>query len=250
MPDRYQSLTQRERETLRLILHGHDAKSMADELGLSVHTVNEYLRNARRKLGVTSSKEAARRLFKEESDGPHFLGHKTLGDVSKGEPEQSHKQPQGGYIPRKSRVSIIGGLLIMSIIFAALALALIPDHANTAQDASVSAEAQNSAIEAAARQWLEWNDAGDWQTTYDSTAASFREANTAELWAQVSEEVRPPLGATISRTLEAVETPPTPENYRLVKFQTRFANREETATETVTLVNEDGAWKVVGIYID
>ena len=51
---RYTILTDKERQTLRLILRGHDAKSSARALGLSVHTVNERLREARRKLGVTS----------------------------------------------------------------------------------------------------------------------------------------------------------------------------------------------------
>ncbi|GAA0731919.1 MULTISPECIES: helix-turn-helix domain-containing protein [Sphingomonas] len=56
------ALTEREKTTLRLLLAGHDAKSIARELELSVHTVNERLRDARRKLGVASSREAARRL--------------------------------------------------------------------------------------------------------------------------------------------------------------------------------------------
>lgn len=54
------TLTARERETLQLLLRGHDAKSIAQAQGLSVHTVNERLRDARRKLGVGSSREAAR----------------------------------------------------------------------------------------------------------------------------------------------------------------------------------------------
>lgn len=64
------TLTEKEKQTLRLILRGHDAKSSAQELGLSVHTVNERLRDARRKLGVTSSREAARRLLAEEGGEP------------------------------------------------------------------------------------------------------------------------------------------------------------------------------------
>lgn len=38
------ALTGREKQTLRLILRGHDAKSAALELALSVHTINERLR--------------------------------------------------------------------------------------------------------------------------------------------------------------------------------------------------------------
>ena len=43
-------LTDKEKEALRLLLAGHDAKSSARELGISVHTVNDRLRNARRKM--------------------------------------------------------------------------------------------------------------------------------------------------------------------------------------------------------
>ena len=57
-----QTLTEKEKETLRLLVDGHDAKSMARQLGLSVHTINERLRDARRKMAVSSSREAARKL--------------------------------------------------------------------------------------------------------------------------------------------------------------------------------------------
>lgn len=69
------ALTEKEKQTLRLILRGHDAKSAARELALSVHTVKERLRDALRKLGVTSSREAARRLLAEETSEslPKFL---------------------------------------------------------------------------------------------------------------------------------------------------------------------------------
>src|SRR3546814_10526644 len=57
-----QALTEKEKETLRLLVDGHDAKSMARHLGLSVHTINERLRDARRKMSASSSREAARQL--------------------------------------------------------------------------------------------------------------------------------------------------------------------------------------------
>jgi DNA-binding CsgD family transcriptional regulator len=39
-------LTEKERQTLRLMVRGHDAKSIARSLDLSIHTVNERLRDA------------------------------------------------------------------------------------------------------------------------------------------------------------------------------------------------------------
>ena len=60
------ALSEKEKQTLRLIVRGHDAKSIARDLGLSVHTINERLRDARRKMAVSSSREAARLLLEVE----------------------------------------------------------------------------------------------------------------------------------------------------------------------------------------
>lgn len=79
MQERFDIVSEREKETLRLLLNGHDAKSVASTLGLSVHTVNERLREARRKLGVGSSREAARLLAQVENQGTNFLGDKKSG---------------------------------------------------------------------------------------------------------------------------------------------------------------------------
>lgn len=64
MTGRLSSLTEREKEVLRLLSASHDAKSAAAHLGLSVHTINGRLRVARRKLGVSSSR-AASSTFRE-----------------------------------------------------------------------------------------------------------------------------------------------------------------------------------------
>ena len=40
MADGYHALTEKEKQALRLLLDGHDAKSMANKLGLSIHTIN------------------------------------------------------------------------------------------------------------------------------------------------------------------------------------------------------------------
>ena len=81
MSARFQTLTEKEKQTLRLIVRGHDAKSIARHLDLSVHTVNERLRDARRKLEVSSSREAARLLLDTEDDGPQNLVDKQIGEA-------------------------------------------------------------------------------------------------------------------------------------------------------------------------
>jgi DNA-binding CsgD family transcriptional regulator len=50
-------LTRRERETLRLLLSGDSEKGIAATLGLSPHTVHQYVRNIYRKAGVASRAE-------------------------------------------------------------------------------------------------------------------------------------------------------------------------------------------------
>lgn len=79
MQEGIQSLSSREAEVLRLLLAGHDAKSVARALGLSVHTINERLRDARRKLGVSSSREAARILAEVEQTNPEYFVDKKIG---------------------------------------------------------------------------------------------------------------------------------------------------------------------------
>lgn len=61
-------LSERQRECLRLVHANLEAKEIAIALGLSPHTVNEHLRDARRLLGVARSMEAARMLAAHEGD--------------------------------------------------------------------------------------------------------------------------------------------------------------------------------------
>lgn len=56
------ALTEKELEILRLLASGHTVKSIAARLGRSEASINERLREARRKTGVGSSRELARLL--------------------------------------------------------------------------------------------------------------------------------------------------------------------------------------------
>ena len=130
MSDGYQALTAKEKEALRLLLNGHDAKSMARLLGLSVHTVNERLRDARRKLGVTSSREAARLLREREGQTPELLGDKTFGDAAPGGLAQVFHQPVQGSGSRRRAGWIVGGIA-MTLGLALLAYILFGDQFQT-----------------------------------------------------------------------------------------------------------------------
>lgn len=238
-------LTDKERETLHLMVLGHDAKSMAGELDLSVHTINERLRAARRKLGVTSSREAARLLFESEGGTYENLVDKDLGEAERGEDGDVAESET-----RMSARSLIVGVCIMLTLFAAGLILTSQFSATDDTGASVAASAADEAVSEAARLWLEMIDAGDWRASFDAAGKPFRDVNTVEGWAGASKQVREPLGAVISRelvTIRFLNAPP--RGYQEVAFATRFANRDR-AIETVTLQKEDGVWKPVGILVD
>ncbi len=243
----YQALTEKEKETLRLLGSGHDAKSMARHLGLSVHTVNERLRDARRKLAVSSSREAARQLRGVEDPTPELLGDMPLGDALPASiARQFQQQAETPGSPRRARL-LVGGV-VMSFSFALYALASLASDAQP--PAAPAATAAETATVAAARQWLTLLDAGDWKGSWDATGKPFRDLNTSAVWADVSQKVRAPLGAVTSRALIAVDNAPAPPHgYWIVKFRTSFANKAN-AVETLSLTWEDNRWKVVGCMID
>jgi DNA-binding CsgD family transcriptional regulator len=246
------TLTDKERQTLRLLLRGHDAKSSARELGLSVHTVNERLRDARRKLGVTSSREAARRLLAEECETPELLGDMALGDAATGPPDAPMMASAFQRWARPSLAVTATGVLAMSLILAALFLPTSPlpvTHTFVASGPVATAEPTEAAAARAAEDFLKLWDESRWPETYAATGAQFRSLNTAERWADVSERVRPQLGQTLTRNLVTNEyVPAPPEGYRLVKFVSSYANGANQF-ESLSLVWEDGTWKVVGIVI-
>jgi DNA-binding CsgD family transcriptional regulator len=246
----YQSLTDKEKQTLRLLLAGHDAKSMARQLGLSVHTVNERLRYARRKLSASSSREAARLLRESEDASPDSVGDKALGDAGAAPVGQHKGQPDAG--PTRRTLWPIGGLAMISLTVAVLALAAspeaAPDRAASSQAAS-SPVAESAAVQAA-RQWLALVDAGKWQESWAGTTQSFQSLNTVRMWQSASEQARVPLGRMVSRTAIGDQSVPAPPNgQQVVRFRTDFANKAG-ATETVSLAREGESWRVVGIYID
>lgn len=117
------SLSEREKEVLRLLLRGHDAKSIARSLNLSVHTVNEYLRQSRRKLEVSSSREAARLLGEAEQEPPKFFADKKLGVGGGLVPVAKNAMRNGVAAADRSAVWFVGGMLTMFLLVAAAAVA-------------------------------------------------------------------------------------------------------------------------------
>jgi len=146
MHEGLQTLTDREKEALRLLLIGHDAKSAASALGLSVHTVNERLRDSRRKIGVTSSREAARILGEAEDETPKKLGDKKIG-VADGRFPAHPDQAIKGLSSKNKLVLLGGGITVTFLLVAALLFAIsgADDVASVADNnAALQAEPQEA----------------------------------------------------------------------------------------------------------
>ena len=108
--------------------------------------------------------------------------------------------------------------------------------------------------ERAALEWLALTDRGDPAASWAAAATLFRNALSAEQWAQALAAARGPLGALVSRKVSsatyASELPGVPDGeYVVLQFTTEFANKR-AATETVTPMRDvDGEWHVCGYFI-
>lgn len=252
--DDFWALSEKEKQTLRLIVRGHDAKSTARTLGLSVHTINERLRDARRKMAVSSSREAARLLLEAEdadpaSPNPHLLADAEFGEDANHPSMDQGSAPTGGAGRPYRRPWIIIGGLFMIFALGLLALAALPQAAAPPPTAPPAAATTNPEVLDAARTWLALVDQGRWDASYQATGTAFRKLNTVQAWTAASEKVRAQFGAMVSRTfVSEEELPAPPAGYEVVKFRTSFANKADML-ETVSLEREDGIWRVVGVTI-
>lgn len=244
-------LTEREKATLRLLLAGHDAKSIARVTSLSVHTINERLRDARRKLGVSSSREAARLLAQAERQSPQMLADKALG-VAAGGSDAAVLAPSGR---GTSLAWLGGGMLIMSLLIATALFLVPPGAADQPQavPAPAASPAYQAAAEKAARDWMALTDARRWDESWAAAGTLFRTQIDKTGWAGSVRPVREPLGAVTARKLQnarrTTALPGAPDgDYAMLQFKTTFAHRSD-AIETVILAKEGAAMRVVGYFI-
>ena len=250
MTDGYAALTEKEKQTLRLIVRGHDAKSTARHLGLSVRTINERLRDARRKLAVSSSREAARLLFECEGTSPQNSADEQIGEAVCPDGVVQDGRPNSGRGRLRRFARTRTGVVIMSLALGFLALVAVPQIAPSPEGGAASVNTRTAEVEAAARRFLTLIDQGKWDESYVLTTATFQKQNTSKVWADVSEQVRPPLGALVSRTMISLEDVPTPPHgHHIVKFRTTFANKANVI-EKVSLERAGDGWRVAGVYIE
>ena len=241
-------LTEKEKQALRLLGLGHDAKSIARHLELSVHTINERLRDSRRKLATSSSREAARLLREIEGPPPEKPVHNDFGDAAgiRDAPDIMHQAKAAA--SWRTPGWIIGGLT-MAIALAVLAFAAL-SAPETAPIAAPAATASQNETIAAARQFMALIDANNWDASWDMTGKSFKSLNTSAKWAEVSTVVRAQYGRNKGRELlSAGWVPAPPSGYWIVKFRAHYANQAD-AIETLSLERDNGQWRVVGVTLE
>ncbi|WAT19375.1 DUF4019 domain-containing protein [Aurantiacibacter sp. MUD11] len=246
-------LTDKEKEALRLLLGGHDAKSSAAELGLSVHTINDRLRSARRKLGVGSSREAARILGDAEGSTPQIHAPKQLGMGAGGTDEQLSGQSKQRRAILRRIGWLAGGIAVIALITAATMMVFTPASEEPSQEVAAEIASADSRSEQAALAWLAMADAGEWEASWEAAGTMFRGEVTAAQWAEAATSVRDPLGAVTSREVATIQRmdnlPGAPAgDYEVVQFSTAFENAP-SATETVIMAEEESGLKVVGYFI-
>jgi DNA-binding CsgD family transcriptional regulator len=262
MTDAMRELTEREKETLRLLLAGHDAKSIARELGLSVHTVNDRLRDARRKLGVSSSREAARLLNRAEGGTPQIppeiLAPTGLGIATEQPADADRPAPGRWRSGDRPLFWLGGGMLIMSFII--LAAMLSPGFHGADGPRAISAPAATqapapamSAAAVSAMSWLALLDRQSWDDSWNAAGSFFRSRVTKPGWTATIQPLRQPLGAITTRRLQSTTRASSlpgapPGDYEIVMFATDFATRPGSI-ETVVMAREGSGWTVNGYFI-
>ncbi len=267
MSNAVDNLTEKEKEALRLLFVGHDAKSSAAQLGISVHTVNDRLRHARRKLRVSSSREAARMLGEAEGGAPQNHAHKAFGMADSSVPHDNADLNETRQTGSSRSVWLTGGMLIMSIAIAAVALTFIAGMNNGANSSAPSSSApanseeERSSVAQTAdpatlervQLFLERTDASDWQGSWELTGNYFQSQASAKEWEERVEPVREPLGAVQSRELVTVQRasslPGAPEGeFQVLQFETYF-EKGGRSIETVVMMQEAEGWQVNGYFI-
>jgi DNA-binding CsgD family transcriptional regulator len=266
------ALSEKEREALRLLLAGHDAKSSARKLGVSHHAVHDRLRRARLKLGTTGSREAALLLSASEARTPDSLVHEPFGgEVAAVFPEDSSSATQkrpGSPRSQWRRKGLI--LMSISILIVAAAMALNSQQApsrtsaTSSPDTAAAASPQSSSraeqpvqarprSAAAAQAFMTMVDSRDAAASYEAAAPALRDAYGFGIW-ELGVALHASDGGAQRRTLVRVERDVSPSNpayeaLEILTFDTIMMNGVRK-TERLAMALIDGVWRVATLDIE
>ena len=118
----------------------------------------------------------------------------------------------------------------------------------------LEAEDKTQAAVAAAQQWLQLVDQGDYKQSWKTAASYFQMAIDQEPWGKALRTTRRPLGRVIKRQLEGAQfftsLPGAPDGeYVVIQYRTQFANKAQSVETITPMKDKDGQWRVSGYYI-
>lgn len=134
LPSSFAALNQSELEILRLLTAGHTVKTIAVRLGRSEASINERLRDARRKTGIGSSRELARLIDAQK------IWDKNIDLSAQPSPANGLAQPRDAGRPRSK------GTLIMLIAIPLAAAGLAMTAAGSMREAAEPQPVQAAAL--------------------------------------------------------------------------------------------------------
>jgi len=111
---------------------------------------------------------------------------------------------------------------------------------------------QEAAAQRSAEAWLRLIDGGQYEMSWDSAAAIFRQAIGKSDWGQAVKQVRGPYDPLAARTLKGRKAMASPPNapagdYVIIQFATSGAG--QPLVETITMFREGTGWRTAGYYI-
>lgn len=232
-PDRPASsvgtLTDKELEVLRLLTAGHTVKSIAVRLGRSETSINERLRDARRKTGVGSSRELARHLDAQK-----------IWDKKIDLPAQSNATDEGLQLPKPERPTSKGTIVMLISIFVAAA------GITMATADSLQGDARPQAVQAAAQDRLPL--AGSWSLDVARIPAAERPRRVTMVfrvsdnqhWTIHAEIIGPDGSRQHAESSAAADGVPVPITGNM-QFADRVALRQPAPNTLVMTFTKDGA---------
>lgn len=222
-------LTEKELEILRLLTAGHTVKTIAARLNRSEASINERLREARRKTGVGSSRELARMLAAQKNWDKNF-------DLSRQDaPTEGAVQPE---IAGRSRSK---GKIIMFIAVPIAAIGLVAAATDWSQQ---SAPVQPVAAAATAQDPL----VGKWSLDVSRIPANERPRRVTiafrvmpdRKWNTQVEIVAPDGSTTQAESTAALDGVPVPVSGNMA-FIDAVSLRQPEANTLVMTLNKNGA---------
>ena len=102
------------------------------------------------------------------------------------------------------------------------------------------------------KQWLSLVDAQNYEASWERAGTFFKQQVTISQWQSAAQKVHKSFGAVQSRSVQSAtattDVPGAPDgSYVIFVFHTTFTHKQK-AVETVTAIEEMGAWHVVGYF--